>query len=865
MDELYKINIYERYRDLKNSGIKIEDLDNKNLWKIFEYFTCIKLFEEYKQPFYEYDDIEPSFKEKNKMSRNDTGIDACNLIDTIVQCKLRSKTLGWKECSTFFGSQTIFSEEEQKKIIKWKNLIISRNSECKISTNLEERKELFIEKKFSREEIISYCENLLLNPPKYPEIKNENIKLRDYQIECINLIKNNKNKNVIICIPTGCGKNLIIINSLEEDKKYLILVPRIILMEQLKNEILKYYPAWKNRIQLIGDKNDNFKEEKYITICIYNSFNLIEKHSKTFHKIFIDEAHHINIPELYTIDDEDEDIKKSINESESVDEDYREDDCDSEKEDKKIIIKNEIDIDENLEENENSDKSNKYIENIKNLTLLNNNVYLSATIDKYDNFEYYKKELRDMIKEGYLCDYNIHIPIFDEDPSNKNLCQYLINNYRNIIIYCNSQKEGIQINNLLNLIQKNCSSYIDCLTPKKIRNEIIKKYKNGDTPFLVNVRILVEGFDAPITKGVFFMHLPKHNTTLIQILGRALRLHPLKKIANIILPFSLKEDEKNINNFLKVMARNDRRIKKSYINKKVGGYISIENDYDVKNDDNKKTGIFRYDMIYNSMGELKNKEDIWNDKFNKLKKYLDDNNKKPLTNDLDKDVKRLAIWLTIQKSEYKNHVGIMEISEINNKWKEFIETEKYNKILFNIKKSVKKNYKSYTCKNCNKIFDKKSGYIDHMRRKFPCSNNNLRIKIYKCENCGKIFDRKSSYDSHVLKKKNPCIYKNANNNDNLPINPELSDNCLVNLNKINCEYCDKYFSINDSLQKHSDNCEMKKTFLNNKNSIELLIKNEKIINLIQENNNKLNERIEVLENHIINISNILNNIFKCNK
>ena len=37
----YAINIYERYGDLKNSN-KTE-FDNNDLWKIFEYFICIKL------------------------------------------------------------------------------------------------------------------------------------------------------------------------------------------------------------------------------------------------------------------------------------------------------------------------------------------------------------------------------------------------------------------------------------------------------------------------------------------------------------------------------------------------------------------------------------------------------------------------------------------------------------------------------------------------------------------------------------------------------------------------------------------------------------------------------------------------------
>ena len=57
---------------------------------------------------------------------------------------------------------------------------------------------------------------------------------------------------------------------------------------------------------------------------------------------------------------------------------------------------------------------------------------------------------------------------------------------------------------------------------------------------------MVEGFDAPITKGVCFLHLPKRRTVLIQIIGRALRLHKTKTIANMILPYSIKEDEKSI-------------------------------------------------------------------------------------------------------------------------------------------------------------------------------------------------------------------------------------------------------------------------------------------------------------------------------
>ena len=120
MNTIYKNNIYERYKDLKNSN-KIE-FDNNDLWKIFEYYSCIKLTEEYGKQFYEYNDIDPDFKEVNKMSRNDTGIDCCDLENTIVQCKLRKKSLVYLECTSFFASSNIFSKELNKKIIRYENI-----------------------------------------------------------------------------------------------------------------------------------------------------------------------------------------------------------------------------------------------------------------------------------------------------------------------------------------------------------------------------------------------------------------------------------------------------------------------------------------------------------------------------------------------------------------------------------------------------------------------------------------------------------------------------------------------------------------------------------------------------------------------
>jgi len=650
----YKIQIYERYRNLLNAGLKASDLDNNHLWKIFEYLSCIKLSEERNSLFYEYNDIDPSFKEVNQMTRTDTGIDASNLIDTIVQCKLRKDALGWRECSTFFGSQTCFDEELGKTIVRWQNLIITRNAESTISENLFYRKKLFIDKTFSHHEIIGYCEDLMKTPPEYPVSEISEFNLRDYQNEAIQVI--HENKNSIICIPTGCGKNIIMIYSMIFNKKYLILVPRIILMEQLNDEILLHKPELKSRIQMIGDGNNVFDKNALITICVYNSVNIVMDYAGEFEKIYVDEAHHIEKPEIYRLDEESD----SENDSES--------DIDDNESDFESNFDSDYDLD-SLDDSEDELKKSNYITSIRELSKYKNNVYLSATIDEISDFTYYKKDIRDMIEQKYLTDYTIHIPIFNDDPSNKNICEYILNNYKNMIIYCNSQKEGQQINKMMNDILNKSCDYLDCNTSRVKRNDIITRFKSGFLPFLVNVRILIEGFNAEITKGVIFMHLPKASTTLIQIIGRALRLHGDKKYANIVLPYSCDEDTDNISNFLRVIANNDKRIKKSYERKELGGYILFDLEEDEKDEDydcEEKSNIqFKFDMVYNSMGKLKNVEEIWEFKKNLLFEYVGKFGFCPKEKERYNNC-NIGTWLQRQKSKINtNKDDIYKILSVN--------------------------------------------------------------------------------------------------------------------------------------------------------------------------------------------------------
>ena len=57
----------------------------------------------------------------------------------------------------------------------------------------------------------------------------------------------------------------------------------------------------------------------------------------------------------------------------------------------------------------------------------------------------------------------------------------------------------------------------------------------------------------------------------------------------------------------------------------------------------------------------------------------------------------------------------------------------------------------YTCEKCNKEFNQKSNYLNHINRKKPCISNENNIIIYKCEKCNKEFNHKTSYLYHINK------------------------------------------------------------------------------------------------------------------
>ncbi len=306
--------------------------------------------------------------------------------------------------------------------------------------------------------------------------------------------------------------SIIVLEGLED--KFLILVPKCQLLDQWYNEIIKFYGKPKDICRIDHEYKYDLDREYKIYICVYNSIDkVLEKVDvKTFKKIIIDEAHHIRKPEIYQEEEYDE-------------EEYEEEEYEEE----------EYDEGETVDDYSSStSRKISFTETISQLIKYNNVIEVSATIDKPETeihkCIYYKYDLRRAIDEGYISDYQIIIPIFSDHPDDSVIAKYLIRNGVNhCIIFSKCKEEGKKFQTLMNKTLDNCCSYIDSDTKRKERERILKDFEQGKIRFIVNIRILSEGFNSIISESCVFLHMSSNDTFIIQCIGRILRKSDTKK------------------------------------------------------------------------------------------------------------------------------------------------------------------------------------------------------------------------------------------------------------------------------------------------------------------------------------------------
>jgi superfamily II DNA or RNA helicase len=439
---------------------------------------------------------------------------------------------------------------------------------------------------------------------------------------------------------------------------------------------------------------------------------------------------------------------------------------------------------------------NDNLEEVKKILYSDNKIlYLSATAPKNDNKEIYGDtkytySWKRAIEEGYINDFNIHIPneeeyeieynnIIDIDTIKNDIkidekiikseldelypkIYYCIKNIiknenKKCIIYVSNIDKAIISIMILNILCKMNNYDIDIFmlnynTSRNKRNEILNKFKNSDKiSIILNVHILDEGIDIVECDSILITN-----------------------------------ESNNMSNIIQRMCRCNRK-------------------------KNKNSDIY-----------------IWDNekKLEKIIKYLDDNSDNEFSK---KIVKRYKYNKGLKKEN--NNILLLNDIEYNETDKKVIELN--DKIIIKdeiIKVDDKKIlYNKYQCNICNKIFKQKCHYTYHINKKNKCSINDIRIdgiKIYRCNKCEKIFKCKNNYIYHINKIKS--CKENIDNNDNTNI--DINDNTNINNND------NTNIDIND----------------NNKQDIYTIINELK--NTILEQNNKINILNKKFDNKIDNIS-----------
>ena len=240
------------------------------------------------------------------------------------------------------------------------------------------------------------------------------------------------------------------------------------------------------------------------------------------------------------------------------------------------------------------------------------------------------------------------------------------------VIYAPSCKEAQEFTQFLNHLRKGCAGYIDADTPYKERQRLFADFESGKIQFLINIRILVEGFNAPHIRSIFFLKVSTSEIFIIQAIGRALRKYKDKLLATIYVPFTQESDLERIQTFISQLSTYDERIKQTISEKKIGGYLSIENcedeDYNKNEEEKKEDSIFefRYNLIVDRMGNSNQLEDMAVKRALEYKTFCEKNQRKPShvlngkkkdnTIDEQKYEHRLAQWFSNMKESKKGKV-----------------------------------------------------------------------------------------------------------------------------------------------------------------------------------------------------------------
>ena len=531
--------------------------------------------------------------------------------------------------------------------------------------------------------------NLIQNKLLYdPNVINESIidepnyKLYPPQIEALEALNEDWDGLGLISMPGGLGKTLIIGNYIKEHsyQHIIVLSPLRVQTNQTLERLKKFIPSY---YSLLVDSDSGgttdpdyiftmLKKHKCLISITYDSFETIigeniNKFDETHTLIIVDEAHNLTHKLINIIEQFDQTLLLTATPS-------------------------------------------SILENIVSCFVL------------------YDYPFREAINNGYVCDYNIHIPLLDIDSNKVNItippeleqlnndltmkCLFLISGLletgsSKCIIYCQSIDECIIFNKIFTKI---CNDYhgLSCWTniiTSNVnitnRSKILHDFQYNNLNrfnILSSVRILDEGVNIIKCDSIFITTQKCNNIRAVQRLYRAVRIdnHNPNKIAHC---FIWSNDLHKLVGTLEYLKHSDE----TFFYKKIN---TFRGNYDDKIDKIDKTKTIDYHKTVEDYVKIKsiNLKEKWFQTFEQLIIYIKENNDVPHVYNSDPITKSLAYWYNNNNRNYDKNTHIMKIPEYKEKWQDFRET-----------------YNIYTYNNSdrwNKNLQKVKDYID-THNKFP--------------------------------------------------------------------------------------------------------------------------------------------------
>jgi superfamily II DNA or RNA helicase len=599
---------------------------------------------------------------------------------------------------------------------------------------------------------IEYIKQPMIN--KNQMVKNNNFVLDDgklkYQLEAKQLADIYYKDNIkgVISMPCGTGKTYTSYFISNSYKQIIIISPLKQFAQQNLERFIEY--GFTGETLLIDsdgcrnlDEINKFIElnESFIISSTFKSVDILvqimDKLTNPF--IIIDEFHNLSKNNVM-----------SKNNEELDNESYDESDNES------------VNSYESYKTNVNEEEDDMY-------KIIHNNhkkLFMSATPRVYEiededdeEFEKYtfgeiifKMSFNEAITNNYITDYNIWLPsihednteltnelsIYDIDDTIKSKCMFLYscllnNGSRKCIIYCidtneiNLMKKAIEKLNEFYLLDIEMNE-ITSSTTKKNREIRLNNFTKSKKIYLMfSVRILDECIDIPACDSIYITYPSNSKIRTIQRLSRCIRIDKNNKFkkGNIFIwcdEYSeiletlggIKEYDIYFKNKIKV---NENRFYKQ----------ELKDDF-MKD----KQLITNY-----IMGIKEFKFVSWNDKLDLVKKYINENHKRPSTHDKNNEIKQMGKWIQHQQEIYKKKSQIMKQKEIYDEWTKFLEEYRdyfldNNELWYNmfekVKEYINENHKRPNSNDKNNEIKQMGKWIQSQQQNYKKKKNIMKQK-----------------------------------------------------------------------------------------------------------------------------------------